>query len=119
MQLRAYGCNRKGFSENSDTLSLDITAIQSNTQQAKFELYQNEPNPADGKTNIRYSINKMAEGKILIYDLSGRMIFSRKLWSKPGLNKFELETSQFGEGIYFYSLSFENQQQIKKLIIIR
>jgi len=118
IKLRALSCGFIDTSMSSDTLSLNIVGID-NPEQTSFELLQNEPNPANGKTSIRYSINKSVKGQFQLFDLSGRKVFTQKIYSKPGLNKFELETSQFGEGIYFYSLSFENQQQIKKLIIIR
>jgi hypothetical protein len=119
INVRNNACTFSGTSENSDTLSLNITDLNSEPQQTKFELFQNEPNPANGKTSIRYSINKATNGQFRLFDLSGRKVFTQKIYSRLGLNKFEFETSQLGEGIYFYSLSFENQQQIKKLIIIR
>ncbi len=117
MRLRAYTCFKAGTSENSDTLSLDITALNSKLQQAKFKLFQNEPNPANGETKIRYSINKASKGKFQLLDISGRVVLERDLSSYSGINEIILETSQFSKGIYYYRVDFGEASGIRKLII--
>jgi len=118
LRTRALSCGRPYFSLNSDTLSLDITVLNSTTQ-TRFELFQNEPNPANSNTKIRYTINKPANGNFRLIDLAGRIILERNIVSKPGMNLIELATSDLSDGVYYYSLSFDKLRRTKKLIIIK
>ena len=118
MQLRAYACNKRGFSENSDTLYIDVTSIENTNKQTQFELFQNEPNPTNGKTVIRYSIDKQAKGKFQLLDFTGRIVFSQDIQSDYGTNEITLETSQFSKGIYYYRVDFGELSGIRKLIVL-
>jgi len=118
INVRNQACTFSGSSENSDTLSLNITTLNSEPQQTKFELFQNEPNPANGKTKIRYSINKATKGKFQLLDISGRIVLEQSLNSYSGMNEIVLETSQFSKGIYYYRVDFGEVSKTRKLIIL-
>ena len=119
MQLRAYACNRKSFSENSDTLSIDVTSIENTKKQTQFELFQNEPNPTNGKTVIRYSIDKQAKGKFQLLDFTGRIVFSQYIQSDYGTNEITMETNLFAGGVYYYRIIFGEISRTKTLIILK
>ncbi len=118
LRLKGSFCANKGLSENSDTLSLDITNLNI-TQQIEFKLYQNIPNPVEDNTIIRYSINKVAKGKLQIFDYSGRTIFEQNLISDYGMNSLPLNTSSFSNGVYFYQINFGAIKSTKKLVILK
>ncbi len=118
INVRNNACTFSGTSENSDTLSINITNIENNNSQTLFELFQNEPNPANGETKIRYSINKASKGKFQLLDISGRVVLERDLSSYSGINEIVLETSKFSKGIYYYRVDFGEASGIRKLIIL-
>jgi hypothetical protein len=119
MKLRAYACNKKDFSINSDTLSIDITSIENTPTQTQLELFQSEPNPTNGKTKIRYSIDKRAKGSFQLLDFTGRIVMEKDLQSDYGSNEIVLETKSFAEGVYYYRVVFGNISRTKKLIIVK
>ena len=119
MQLSAYACNKQDFSINSDTLSIDITSIDASIPQTQFELFQSEPNPTNGLTKIRYSIDKRAKGIFQLLDLTGRVLLEKNLQSDYGKNEIMLETNQFTEGVYYYRVIFGDISRTKKLIIVK
>ncbi len=118
IKLRAYSCNYVDTSDKSDILSLNIANLALPTQ-TQFELFQSEPNPTNGKTKIRYSIDKRAKGSFQLLDFTGRVVMEKALQSDYGSNEIILETNSFAEGVYYYRVVFGNISQTKKLIIVK
>ncbi len=104
----------------------------------KFKLEQNFPNPfgksslsGNSVTTIRYSIPKTESGKngdvdvsLIVYDILGRKIAALVEERKsPGNYEVTFDASDFGgglsSGIYYYRLQFGNQNQTKKMLIIK
>ena len=70
---------------------------KSSEKENKFLIY---PNPASDEVNILLTEEKDAE-KIIVYDMAGRMIFSRKLkGTKQEQQLIHLDISGWAEGIY-------------------
>ncbi|HEX2786964.1 MAG TPA: T9SS type A sorting domain-containing protein [Ignavibacteria bacterium] len=86
-----------------------------------FKLYQNYPNPFNPITKIKFDIKKKAEVKLIIYDITGRVV--EKLLEgikNPGEYEFAFDGSNFSSGIYFYSLIIEGKKiDTKKMILIK
>ena len=89
------------------------------------ELKQNYPNPFTSSTSITIKLDKTEKINLDILDLSGRTI---KNIAQRSLNSGFYNFSWNGtddtgrmvtDGIYFYRLSTDNGQQIKKIILIR
>ncbi|MFL5753701.1 MAG: tail fiber domain-containing protein [Bacteroidia bacterium] len=85
--------------------SLETTTnieLANNTQAI---LYQNEPNPFDGSTVIRYYIPDYLAGPafIVFYDMYGKEINKIEIKEK-GLGKIEANTANLVNGIYSYSI---------------
>ena len=74
------------------------------------------PNPTNGSTTFSYVINENATGKIVVTDLSGRVIRTELL--SLSRNTIMLDLSTQDNGIYFVNL-YEDDQLIKteKLIL--
>ena len=90
-----------------------------------FTLNQNYPNPFNPSTSISFSIPEVANVKIEIRDISGRLIKSLvNGFQKAGLTKLNWNsTNEAGEnvsaGVYFYSVKVNNDIQTKKMILLK
>lgn len=62
------------------------------------------PNPADNIAYVDYPSEIDGEGKLVVFDTNGRVVFSRELNVKGLL---ELNTSDFNSGVYLIALEFE------------
>ncbi len=90
-----------------------------------FKLYNNYPNPFNPTTTIEFLLTERVNVNITIYDLGGNIV--RSLVSKtlePGLNTIKwdsLDNNGFlvSSGIYFYSLQAGQQNQTKKMMLLR
>lgn len=98
-----------------------ITAIEylGNEIPNDYKLYQNEPNPFNPITKIRFDIASEGQTVLLtIYDILGRKIktmVNEKL--KPGTYEVDFEGSGYSSGIYFYTLQTAEYTMSKKMIL--
>jgi hypothetical protein len=71
--------------------------------------YGHFPNPAVNSTNIKFSLDKMADVTIQLTDMSGRVISTTKETKlNAGEHIVPLETSSLAAGNYVYTLSTSN-----------
>jgi len=94
---RKMNPNEQGKTET--TLQVELA---NNTQTI---LYQNEPNPTDGSTVIRYFIpeNVTANAYVIFYDMYGKEVNKLEIKDK-GFGKIEANTENLASGIYSYSI---------------
>ncbi len=95
---------------------LDNTTIISD-----YKLHQNYPNPFNSVTNVKWSMLKAGNAKIMVYDLRGREI--QTLVNKnlnAGTYNIRFNGEGLSSGVYFYSLFTDNKLiDTKKLITIK
>lgn len=73
------------------------------------------PNPSAGKSTIAYQLpNNMAQGEILIYDMSGREV--KRYTVDKAFNTLELDSTELPAGNYLYQMT--GVDQAKRLIVI-
>ncbi len=85
---------------------------------AGFELYQNQPNPVVGKTNISFNLPESAEVTLKITTVEGRVVKVVKGAFAKGLNTVTLNRAELESGILFYELSTAKNSAVKKMIIV-
>lgn len=83
-----------------------------------FSIQQNYPNPCGNQTTIHYQIIQGGEYTLEVVDVSGKTIKTVVLGKKPnGEYSYELDTSTFSEGVYFYSLTDGISRTTKRMLI--
>ena len=75
------------------------------------------PNPAQNEAQIDYASVDNSNGEITVIDINSRKVYSEKVQLKTGDNKFFLNTSEYGNGIYFISFKSTETILVKKIII--
>jgi subtilisin-like proprotein convertase family protein len=87
-----------------------------------FSLVKNYPNPFNPVTRIVFNVPKQARIKILIYDVSGRLVKTVLNEVRPArLEDFaDFDASSFASGVYFYSMVADDEFiDAKRMIFIK
>jgi hypothetical protein len=110
--------------DNYVNLSFDpniITSTFSSTKEITnngLSLMQNIPNPATFSTEIRYSLGNTANVKLEVVDVTGKVIATHALGMRAaGDHSFELNTSDFADGIYYYTLTAGADRLSNKMVV--
>lgn len=94
------------------------------------ELLQNFPNPFNPETWIPYNLSKPANVKIVIHDLSGRVVREMDLGLKIAGSYLGRNQAAYwdgrnqtgeavGSGIYFYTIQADSYIATRKMIVLR
>ena len=121
--------NDPGNSEITVPIILDVSAIvgleePGNTPHT-FLLKQNYPNPFNPSTAIEYHLPESGNVNIFVYDILGRRIRTLVEGVKPSGIYTAIWDSRddFGNkvssGTYFYKLQANDQQAVKKMLLLR
>ncbi len=97
------------------------TAVEdSELKGINFVLSQNYPNPFNPSTTISFNIMTKGNYKLTVYNMLGQKVktlVNGELSS--GYQKVTLNANNFPSGIYFYTLSGENVQITRKMILLK
>lgn len=81
-----------------------------------FDL-KNQPNPFTGKTNISFNVKDKSKAGIKVYDVLGKEIFTDTFDTNFGANNYEFDGSKLNSGIHFYTISYKNYSETKRMVI--
>jgi photosystem II stability/assembly factor-like uncharacterized protein len=91
-----------------------------------FSLYQNYPNPFNPATLIKYSISKVSNVKLIIYDILGREVkrLVNNEIKSAGNYIVEFNGQNYTSGVYIYRIEAEQQDgkkfvESKKMVLIK
>ena len=88
------------------------TGINSITRN-NLTFFGNYPNPANGHTNIRFSLSKNADVTVTVMDMQGRTIKSQQYKAQGiGEHIVDLSTAELISGTYIYSIITSNGDAI-------
>ncbi|HRG57988.1 MAG TPA: T9SS type A sorting domain-containing protein [Bacteroidia bacterium] len=82
-----------------------------------FSVSQNTPNPSDNACDIYYTLTSKADVEIRLMNAIGKEVQRIKTNGISGVNKYELNTTNLPQGIYFYSL-FNGQTTVTKRLVV-
>ena len=71
----------------------ELTALEdfAKTDADGYALYQNEPNPFDGKTRIKFVLPYAQEASLIFYDVDGSIKEELKGFYEAGKNQVEIQ----------------------------
>ena len=82
-----------------------------------YALYQNQPNPFKGVTNISFNLPEAANATLSVYDVTGKVIYRTSADYAKGLNTVRVENLS-ASGVLYYQLDSNDFTATKKMIII-
>jgi len=83
----------------------------------EFVVYQNMPNPFSNSTNIRFNSPNSQKIVLKIFDVFGKLLFSRDINAVKGKNNYYLSLNDFSSGVYIYELRGDDKVVRMKMII--
>jgi len=90
-----------------------------------FYLHQNYPNPLTTSTTISFSlIPSTQKAELKIYNIKGQLVRELDINAKSGIGSIawdgqDSNGKQVGSGIYFYKLTADKKETIKKMVLMR
>ncbi|MCI0472779.1 MAG: T9SS type A sorting domain-containing protein, partial [Ignavibacteria bacterium] len=85
-----------------------------------YNLGQNYPNPFNPATNIRFSIPKANNVKLVVFDASGRQVAELvNQYLQAGSYEYDFVSNNLSSGLYFYKLVTEGFSETKKMILLK
>jgi hypothetical protein len=87
---------------------------------AVFSLKQNYPNPFNPSTNVKFSIVKAGDVKVVVYDVRGREVqtlVNERL--QAGTYEVTFDGSMLNSGVYFYKLTANGFTDTKRMLLIK
>jgi chitinase len=85
-----------------------------------FRLFQNFPNPFNGRTQIRYSIAASGKYTLRVFDVLGRQVqILADRHHRPGEYQVSFSSDEVPTGMYFYRLTGEGAAQTNTMIVLR
>ncbi len=85
----------------------------------EFELFQNTPNPFSESSKIGFNLPEATEGTIVVYDLTGKLVWSIFDRFERGFNEIVLDRSTIKvSGTLFYQFKSANYNAGRKMIVV-
>jgi hypothetical protein len=110
-----------GSTMNVNSIDLVLTTeITEEEEVAVYQLYQNEPNPFKRETVISYSVPTAVQATLSIFDVTGKLILTKKVDATKGLNSISIQSDDLNDsGVYYYELRTDDYTDNKKMILIK
>ncbi|MGB4958475.1 MAG: T9SS type A sorting domain-containing protein [Saprospiraceae bacterium] len=84
---------------------------------AGFELYQNEPNPFNERTNISFHLPEAGNATLKVFDVTGKVLYKNTGSFGKGQNSFTLTRSDLpSTGVMMYQIESGANTATKKMI---
>lgn len=95
---------------------LSINGVAQTTPSFNLNAY---PNPAQNETTIEYALTSNANVVIVVTDIMGRELVKLNEGNKAAntVNRVSLDTKNFNNGTYFYTINVNGVKETKKLVI--
>jgi len=111
----------EAYSNNLEVMDMELKFRIGDTftNDLKYTLHQNIPNPFDNNTQIYFELPEDADVTIQFYDVTGKVLKTVKGNYKKGLNSIEVTKHELGiTGIIYYKLETGVFTQTRKMISI-
>ncbi len=111
----------EAYSQDLEVMDLELKFRTGDnfTNELKYTLHQNIPNPFDDKTQIYFELPEDTDATLEFYDVTGKVLKTVKGSYKKGLNTIEVTKNELGiTGIIYYTLKTGVFTQTRKMICI-
>ena len=102
--------------------ALDVTSVKNDGKNipSRIILSQNYPDPFNPTTHITYTLSKVSNVTLTVYDILGQQVatlISGK--QEPGIHSVDWNALNVASGIYFYRIVAGNFVQTKKMVLMK
>jgi hypothetical protein len=122
IQLSSKVTKAEAYTNDDETFGLNLV-FELNGKSLHIEtpiLYQNEPNPFESSTLIRFDLPETQEAILSIYTLDGKLVKEIDKVYNKGEHSETFENEEFtSSSCFYYKLKTNNFVDIKKMIYIK
>lgn len=100
--------------------ALEKVVLEENTLPLRFALSQNQPNPFNPTTIIKFALPEQVHVKITVYNTMGEKIaelVNQEL--AAGDHRVEFNALRYASGVYFYVMETGTFKDLKKMLIVK
>jgi hypothetical protein len=83
----------------------------------KFELSNAKPNPANNGFNLNFESPVSEMVKVEVHNLLGGLVYNKSFTSKRGFNTLWMDTQEWEEGVYLYSVQNGSSRSTKRIVV--
>lgn len=84
-----------------------------------FELEQNQPNPFSEQTLIGFTLPEADEATLMVTNNLGQVVKTIKGAYPEGRSTIVLKDLDLPEGVYYYTMYYRGEKQVRKMIIVK
>lgn len=101
------------------TIVINETAAIIENKATAFDmtLTGSSPNPANERVNIQFELTQSSTIQFAMYNLLGEVIDRKSIAGKRGANTMNIETSNYKNGVYLYSIQAGDKRLTKRLVV--
>lgn len=93
--------------------------LEDQAEAPSFELEQNQPNPFDEQTSIGFTLPEAGNIDLVITNNLGQVVHQTTGVYPQGRSEIKIENLKLAEGTYYYTMYYNNEKQVKKMIVVR
>ncbi|NET31155.1 MAG: T9SS type A sorting domain-containing protein [Cyanothece sp. SIO1E1] len=108
----------EAYNRDGDKLDLAINYHNGKVEEVGFELFQNQPNPVLGQTQIGYYLPDASPVTLTLSDVTGRTLKVVRTNGEKGYNQIVLQSQDLQlKGIVYYTLATEKNTATRKMVV--
>jgi hypothetical protein len=93
--------------------------IETNTNYG-FQVMQNNPNPVvNAITNVKFTTPTDGKAKMSVYNITGQKLADKEFTVQRGENSYDFDATALESGIYLYSIEFNGQKQVRRMVVAK
>jgi len=82
-------------------------------------LGQSYPNPSNGNTTIKYVLPSFGKATFKVMNMLGEVVYIEEGDKSAGVHQVNIDVSSWTGGVYFYSLTFEDEIQSNRMVVTK
>jgi len=98
------------------TVTDGTVSVAENTTM-KFELSNAKPNPSNAGFNMNFESPISEMVKVEVHNLLGGLVYNKSFAAKRGFNTLWMDTQDWEEGVYLYSVQNGSSRSTKRIVV--
>ncbi len=109
--------DKKEFGNTDQTHSCTNLPVEEFDMEDNVYLGQNVPNPSITVTRIPYSVPAPGKVTLEVVNAAGQVVYTATQEAELGVEYFEVNTTDFAAGAYFYTIYYNEVVLTKKMVV--
>ncbi len=110
----------EAYSSAGDRMAVDLRFTKGNIVTSDFQLFQNNPNPFNGSTQIQFRLPEASDAKLTVFDETGRILRVQQDFFNKGNNEITLnfQDNPNASGVLFYRLDTPKHSATQRMVLL-